>query len=57
VAFVFEANRGVSKYSGLPLSIPSFGNDTYINRVLGDNLESHSRRGGESEESSLGGDC
>jgi hypothetical protein len=57
VAFVSEANWGVSKYSGLPLSISSFGNDIYINRVLKHNLESHSRRGGELEESSLGGDC
>ena len=48
---------GVNKYSGLPLSIPSFGNNIYINRVLGHNLESHTRRGRESEESSLGGDC
>jgi hypothetical protein len=43
-------DRDLCKYSSLlPLCIPSFGNNGYVNRVLGHTLESLSRRGREAE--------
>ena len=49
VAFIFEANRGFGKYSSLPLWMPKFGDDGYVNRVMEYVFESHSRRDGEAE--------